>query len=169
MPSPADAALQIDIACTGDIEALSVMSRDLIERGLRWRYRPERMRALLRDPNICVVVARQGDRRVGFAAMSFGSRLAHLILLAVEHDARRLGVGARLLGWLEESAKVAGIGQIVLEVRAANRGARSFYREQGYGEQTYLENYYDGVESAFRMTRRISVGTPVPVQRFGRF
>ena len=58
MPSPADAALQIDIACTGDIEALSVMSRDLIERGLRWRYRPERMRALLRDPNICVVVAR---------------------------------------------------------------------------------------------------------------
>ena len=169
MPSPADAALQIDIASTGDIEALSVMSRDLIERGLRWRYRPERMRALLRDPNICVVVARQGDRRVGFAAMSFGSRLAHLILLAVEHDARRHGVGARLLGWLEESAKVAGIGQIGLEVRAANRGARAFYREQGYGEQTYLENYYDGVESAFRMTRRISVGTPVPVQRFGRF
>ncbi len=169
MPSPADATLQIDLARTDDIEALSVMSRDLIERGLRWRYRPERVRALLRDPNICVVVARRGERRLGFAAMSFGSRLAHLILLAVEHDARRHGVGARLLTWLETSATVAGIGQIVLEVRAANRGARAFYRERGYGEQTYLENYYDGVESAFRMTRRISVGTPVPVQRFGRF
>ena len=123
---------------------------------------------MLRDPNICVIVARSGATPVGFAAMTFGSRLAHLILLAVQPEFRRHGTGAALLHWLETSAGVAGIAQIVLEVRAANRSARAFYREQGYGEQTYLENYYDGAESAFRMTRRISVGVAMPAQRFGR-
>ncbi len=168
MPTPPDAQYTVDLARPDDAAAIAIMSRELIERGLRWRYRADQVRAMLRDPNICVIVARNAETPVGFAAMSFGSRLAHLILLAVEPEHRRHGTGAALLRWLEASAGVAGIAQIVLEVRAANRGARAFYREQGYGEQTYLENYYDGVESAFRMTRRISVGVAVPAQRFGR-
>ena len=168
MPTPPDAQYTIELARPEDAPAIAIMSRELVERGLRWRYRAEQVRAMLRDPNICVIVAHQAETSIGFAAMSFGSRLAHLILLAVEPEQRRRGTGAALLRWLETSAGVAGIAQIVLEVRAANRSARAFYREQGYGEQTYLENYYDGVESAFRMTRRISVGSPVPAQRFGR-
>lgn len=159
---------RIEIARLEDADELAALSRDLIEHGLRWRYRGERMRALLRDSNICVVVAREEERIVGFAAMHFGARLAHLLLLAVVPEARRRGAGAALVNWLERSASVAGVAQIVLEVRARNRGARAFYRELGYGEQTYLENYYDGLESAFRMTRKIAVGVPEFVPRFGR-
>ncbi len=55
--------------------------------------------------------------------------------------------------WLEASARVAGTFVVSLEVRAANLAARSFYRKLGYRELVCLPRYYNGIETAVRMSR----------------
>ena len=149
-------AQHIALATPNDAVALAALSRDFIEAGLSWRYRPERMAALIKGANCAVVLAREEKLISAFAAMTFGSGIAHLILLCVHPAHRRRGLASALLEWLEESARVAGIQRIVLEVRAGNMEARKFYRDLGFAEHIYLERYYDGVESAFRMTRHLN-------------
>jgi ribosomal protein S18 acetylase RimI-like enzyme len=98
----------------------------------------------------------------GFGAMHFGLERAHLMLLAVNPELQRHGIGAHLLHWLERTAMTAGIERIGLEVRARNTSARQFYRDQGYEEREYVPRYYDGVESAIRMERRLRGKSPWP-------
>jgi len=76
-----------------------------------------------------------------------------LDLLAVAPFYRRLGVGRRLLEWLEKCAVVAGIDNVALEVRAANKGAQLFYQRMGYRIVTRIPGYYQGIEDALRMER----------------
>ena len=70
-------------------------------------------------------------------------------------EAEALGLGRRLLEWLTESAYAAGITAIHLELRAANQGARRFYRSMGFNETAYIPGYYRGREMALRMLKEI--------------
>jgi ribosomal-protein-alanine N-acetyltransferase len=83
--------------------------------------------------------------------MYFGDDHAHLNLLAVRPAWQRRGVGRRMLDWLEESARVAGISAIHLEVRASNATGRRFYRALGFQEVALLPRYYSGREAAIWM------------------
>ena len=87
--------------------------------------------------------------------MDYGDRSAHLALLAVQEKARRRGAGTAILAWLEKCALTAGIEVIRAEVRWNNRGARLFYAARGYREGERLEGYYQGVEDAVRLERRL--------------
>jgi ribosomal-protein-alanine N-acetyltransferase len=88
--------------------------------------------------------------------MEFGDDAAHLNLLAVEPGCRRRGIGRALVGWLEETARVAGTFVIRLEVRAGNRGALGFYRSLGYRETGWVAGYYQESEDAVRLERNLS-------------
>jgi ribosomal-protein-alanine N-acetyltransferase len=145
--------ITLQLAARNDAGAIAAMSRDLIEAGLGWEYRPERIRALMNDPENATLVARDGDRVIGFAIMSFSEAHAHLILMAVRPAAQRQGVGRRMTRWLVESALAAGIASIHLELRAQNVGAYAFYRALGFGETLRLPGYYRGRETAIRMVR----------------
>lgn len=155
-PENTPAKIEYTLATSEDANVLAQLSRDLIERGLRWRYRPPRMRALIRDRETVVLTARAKGKVVGFATMTFGYRIAHLILLAVRADFQRQGIARRMMQWLFDSARIAGIERVVLEVRATDQSARSFYRQLGFTEHLYLERYYDQTESAFRMTLKLA-------------
>jgi len=133
--------------------ALARMSRDLIETGLGWSYRPERVARFLADPDAVTLVARVGSRVAGFAVMSFGDERAHLVLLAVVPEYRRHGIARRLVGWLVDSALTAGMASIHVELRADNDGAYAFYRALGFGEICRIPGYYRGRETALRMVR----------------
>lgn len=85
--------------------------------------------------------------------MSYADAEAHLKLLAVKPAYRRRGVGRRLMGWLEDSALVAGTPMIYLELRANNKCALAFYEELGYRKIDTVSGYYRGHESAIRMGR----------------
>ena len=82
--------------------------------------------------------------------------LLHLALLAVRGAQRRHGLGSALLGWLEASACVAGCKLLRLEVRITNPGAMAFYRQRGFEEAGVAVGYYEGVEDAVRMLKRLS-------------
>jgi len=131
---------------------MAEMSRELIEAGLGWRYTPRRMTALIRDPETVALVACDGLRIQGFAVMQFGDVHAHLALLCVRPTQQLRGIGRRLNAWLVESARVAGIASIRLELRADNAAALSFYRRLGFSETQLVPEYYDGYVAARRMT-----------------
>jgi ribosomal-protein-alanine N-acetyltransferase len=130
---------------------MAEMSRELIEAGLGWRYTPPRMAALIGDPETVALVACDGPFIQGFAVMHFGDMHAHLALLCVRPTQQQRGIGRRLNEWLIESARVAGIVSIRLELRADNAAALSFYRRLGFAETHLVPGYYDGRVAARRM------------------
>jgi [ribosomal protein S18]-alanine N-acetyltransferase len=138
-----------------EARAMAEMSRALIEGGLAWRYTPHRIAALIADPDSVALVAHDGTRIQGFAVMQFGDERAHLVLLCVQPALQQRGIGRRLTQWLLESARVAGIASIDLELRADNAAALAFYRRLGFSETQVIAGYYDGSIPARRMTLRL--------------
>lgn len=129
------------------------MSRDLIEAGLGWSWGPDRVGRAIANKETFTLLACDRERLVAFAIMYFGEEHAHLNLLAVRPSHQRLGIGRRMVEWMVESAQVAGIATIHLELRAANSAARSFYRSLCFIESAYIPGYYRGREMALRMIR----------------
>ena len=153
----AAAAITLRLAQPRDAHALAVMSRDLIESGLGWSYRPERIVRLIEDRDTTTLVACDDHTGLaGFAIMKFGDERAHLVLLAVRPAHRRHGVGRRMIEWLVASALTAGIAVLSLELRAGNGVAREFYRAMGFSETISIADYYRGGEPAIRMVRALS-------------
>ena len=146
----------IDLARTTDALAIAELSRDAIEYGLAWRWTTRRVMHSIHDADTNVVVARQGIGVAGFGIMQYGQEEAHLALLAVRGAQRRHGLGSALLAWLEASACVAGCKLLRLEVRITNPGAMAFYRQRGFEEAGVAVGYYEGVEDAVRMLKRLS-------------
>jgi ribosomal protein S18 acetylase RimI-like enzyme len=85
--------------------------------------------------------------------------------LAVDPAHRRRGIARRLLTWLEESALTAGTFIVGLELRATNASARAFYAALGYLESGEVPGYYQGVESAIRLTRDVRTSRATPGTR----
>jgi ribosomal-protein-alanine N-acetyltransferase len=135
---------------------MAEMSRDLIEQGLRWRYTPDHMAALIREAETSAVVACDGPRVAGFAVMHFGDDRAHLLLLCVQPDRQRRGIGRQLVHWLLDSARAAGTPTIDLELRADNPGARTFYEQLGFRQTEMVPGYYGGRIAAQRMSLTLS-------------
>jgi ribosomal protein S18 acetylase RimI-like enzyme len=159
-------AIAIRLAEPGDAQAIAQMSRDLIETGMPWKYDAPRILKAIRDRETLTPVACDRGRIAGFAIMEFGDERAHLVLLAVRPSHRRLGIGQRMLDWLLESARVAGMASIHLELRAGNDAARRFYRAMGFYETVLVPGYYRSgegrKEGALRMLRVLRSPGPVP-------
>src|SRR5881397_2434244 len=117
-------AITIRLAEPRDAQAIALMSRDFIEAGLGWKYDASRVMRAIRDRETLAVVAcdaKSGAAAArgavnGFAIMEFGEERAHVVLLAVRHSHRRAGIGQRMLEWMLESARCAGIASIHLEL-----------------------------------------------------
>ena len=132
---------------------MAAMSRDLIEAGLTWRYSPRRVAELVGERETTALVACDAAGLKGFAVMQFGDDRAHLVLMCVRPAWRRQGIARSLVDWLVESARVAGIGSIHLELRADNEGAHAFYCALGFTESAVVPGYYEGRVAARRMHR----------------
>lgn len=147
-----------------DAEAMAAMSHALIERGLPWKYTGARIADLIRDPQTVALVSHPvdapGSPIEGMAIMHFGDEQAHLVLLCVLAHRQRCGLGSDLLGWLLQSARVAGIAEVHLELRADNAQAHSFYNRLGFNETQRVADYYGpGVDA-----RRMVLALRRPVQ-----
>jgi [ribosomal protein S18]-alanine N-acetyltransferase len=141
----------LELARVSDAGEIARMSRDYIEHGLEWSWTAARVERAIRSRDTSVVVARR-DSIAGFAIMHFGDDAAHLNLLAVAAEHRRQGLATRLLDWLKASADTAGILRIDLELRLGNDAAREFYERHGFVRTATVPGYYQGRESALRMS-----------------
>ncbi|MFO1312378.1 MAG: GNAT family N-acetyltransferase [Burkholderiales bacterium] len=156
--SPRD--LPVALACPPDAHAISEMSRDLIEHGLGWAYRRDRIAGMIADRDTVAIVTRDGPRVAGFAFMTFGDERGHLVLLAVRASHQRQGVAHRMIAWLTDSALVAGAASLHVELRASNHAALAFYRTEGFAETLRIPGYYRGRESCIRMMRLLRAPGP---------
>lgn len=155
-----DGLVEMRLARAPDAQFIAELSRDRIEHGLGWSWQVPRVLRSIREPEINVVVAERGGNPVGFGIMNYRDEDAHLSLLAVAASASRIGIGSALVGWLERSARIAGIASLTLEARVRNEAARAFYGRLGYRETETLPGYYQGREACVRLVKQLRE-TPV--------
>jgi ribosomal-protein-alanine N-acetyltransferase len=99
------------------------------------------------------LVARAGDRVVGFAGVWLMVDEAHITTFGVHPDWRRQGVGRQLLINLAELSIAIGARRMTLEVRASNESAQALYRSFGFDVAGRRPAYYtDDGEDALVMT-----------------
>jgi len=150
------ASYNVGLAHPSEAARIALLSREAIEHGLNWSWTPYRVLKSVHDEATNTIVARESASLLGFAIMKYGDAQAHLLLLAVESARRRNGVGSALLGWLEVTARTAGIQWIRAEVRAQNHSALGFYCKHGYEQVKVLEGYYQRIDDAVVLAKRIA-------------
>lgn len=99
------------------------------------------------------IVARAGDRIVGFAGIWMMVDEAHVTTFGVHPDWRRQAIGRQLLLNLVELADSIGARRMTLEVRESNVAAQALYQRFGFEVVGRRKAYYsDDGEDALVMT-----------------
>jgi len=98
------------------------------------------------------LVAEKGKQVVGYGGVWMLADEAHVTTIAVDPDARRQGLGWKLMIELLARAQEAGATCSTLEVRAGNTAAITLYERLGYTVCGTRKGYYpDNREDAIVM------------------
>ena len=157
----------IRLAGPDDAQDIAAMSRELIEHGLPWTWRPSRVRRAIGSPDTNVAVMREPGGIVAFGVMEYLESDAYLALLAVDRAHQRRGIGSAVLRWLEASAAVAGAQRIRLHARWDNIAGRAFYNEHGYHEVTIQPERYGASVDGIRLEKWLRAADGGPEARLG--
>lgn len=143
-----------------DFDALWRIDQQCFEPGIA--YSRLELGAYIRRPGAFTLVAegwsdspagsgqRTGDVAItGFiVAEANRRRVGHIISIDVLPQARRSGVGSRLLQAGEERLQLAGCHGVVLEAAVDNQTALAFYKRHDYTVLKTISNYYsNGVDA----------------------
>jgi ribosomal protein S18 acetylase RimI-like enzyme len=79
-------------------------------------------------------LAEQGGRVVGSAMAGYDGHRGWLYSVGVHPEARRAGVGRRLVAEAERALATLGCPKVNLQVLVGNREAREFWRRMGYAQ-----------------------------------
>jgi [ribosomal protein S18]-alanine N-acetyltransferase len=145
-PSAADSArLQIREMAAGDLDRVMAIAASLDEAPEWTRASYETALDRGRKPERVALVADWGEGRIaGFVVASVVLPEAEIELIAVEREFQRRGVARKLVQELVRRLGGRGIAEVLLEVRASNHGAASFYRALGFSETGRRPGYYSG-------------------------
>jgi ribosomal-protein-alanine N-acetyltransferase len=96
-----------------------------------------------------------------YCALQVVAGEGHIHDLAVAPEARRQGLGRRLLALVLDLAAAKGARIIHLEVRAGNEAARRLYHMLGFREVGWRPDYYAApVEDAVLLSREVGGARP---------
>jgi ribosomal-protein-alanine N-acetyltransferase len=85
---------------------------------------------------------------LGFIIAKAKGHLGHIITIDVLPEARRFGVGSRLLEAAEDRLRRAQCSQVKLETAVNNASALSFYKRHSYFVVKTIPRYYaDGMDA----------------------
>ncbi len=143
-------AIVVDRMSVDDLAAVQEIERE----SFTTPWPPHAYRAELETNRMAhYIVARHGDRIVGFAGVWLMVDEAHITTFAVRKTWRRQGVGERLLIALLALAEARGARETTLEVRPSNHPARRLYEKYGFAPVGVRPRYYsDDNEDALIMT-----------------
>lgn len=113
---------------------------------------------LSQNRNARYVIAREGERIVGYGGIWLMVDEAHITTFAVHPEARRRGIGELLLLRIFDLASELNAQWLTLEVRASNLAAQRLYEKYGFKRAGVRRRYYsDNNEDALIMwTERIT-------------
>jgi ribosomal-protein-alanine N-acetyltransferase len=98
-------------------------------------------RDCLRVGYVCRVID-VGGVMAGYGIMSTGAGEAHILNVCVADDYRGRGLARRVLAYLLERARAAGMHEAFLEVRPSNTTAARLYHSMGFEQVGVRRGYY---------------------------
>lgn len=97
------------------------------------RVTREELGALMADPAVTILTARDGADMIGCVAVTCkGSALAYLGMLCVSPALQSAGLGRRLLDAAEDHAHAAGIAAMEMTVIGTRASLIAWYERRGY-------------------------------------
>lgn len=159
-PGPAGVVLRAATSGDGDailaLDGLAGPTRRLMVRDLAGEL--PRIAVVALGPDVAMpraggAVVHDG-RVAGFAIATDQPDEVHLLDLAVAVDARRRGIGRRLVGGVATRAMARGAGAMTLEVRLSNEAGRAMYDRLGFTSSGVRPGYYCDGEDAVIMWHR---------------
>ncbi len=115
-------------------------------------------RDCLRVGYVCRVVE-VGNDMAGYGIMSIGAGEAHVLNVCVSDEYRGRGLARKLLCYLIDRARSAGMYEAFLEVRPSNTAAARLYHSLGFEQVGVRRGYYqatNGREDAAVLRRLLS-------------
>lgn len=98
------------------------------------------------------IVAREGDRILGYTGFRHVLDEGHITTLAVHHKFRKKGIGQKLVEQLINGAKNKELKKLFLEVRQSNIAAQKIYKKANFKVIDRRREYYQRpVEDAIVM------------------
>ena len=98
-------------------------------------------RDCLRVGYVCRVVEVGGDT-AGYGIMSVGGGEAHVLNVCVRDEYRCRGLARKILLYLLDRARIAGMYEAFLEVRPSNIAAARLYHSLGFEQVGVRRGYY---------------------------
>ncbi len=112
------------------------------------------VREELENPRCAVLGVTEGERLLGYLALSSVLDEGTIDNVAVEPSLRRRGLGARLMEAALEEAARQSLSFVTLEVRESNGAAQALYRRYGFLPVGRRRRYYSlPEEDAILMTK----------------
>lgn len=143
--------LQIDDMRKEDLEQVSTMEAACFS--MPWSKKS--FEENLNRSDAVYVVARDGDKVLGYCGAYVILNEADINQVAVEPLHRKKGVGRKMLAALLEKLRKAGADAVTLEVRKSNEAAIALYESIGFVTEGIRKNFYEKpVEDALIMWKR---------------
>ena len=137
-----------------DFDALLALDQQCFVEGIAYTA-AELGRYIRRRGSFTIVAAdERGGSIAGFVIAHLQRDYGWIVTLDTRADARRSGLGSRLMAAAEERLRAAGAVAIVLEVAVNNLPAVNFYKRLGYTIIRTIPRYYLDSLDAFQMAKR---------------
>lgn len=143
--------LQIDDMRKEDLEQVSTMEAACFS--MPWSKKS--FEENLNRSDAVYVVARDGDKVLGYCGAYVILNEADINQVAVEPLHRKKGVGGKMLAALLDKLGKAGADAVTLEVRKSNEAAIALYESMGFVTEGIRKKFYEKpVEDALIMWKR---------------
>ena len=138
-------ALEIAEASALDLEKVMVVMNKAFDPRHGEAWTAAQCAGILSLPGSLLLIARSGDRTLGFALARSVADEGELLLIAVSPDRRRRGTGKLLVKKIIERLIQKGVKKLHLEMRTDNP-ALVFYNDLGFQQVGLRRDYYRGHE-----------------------
>ena len=145
-PEPSAAALVVRPGSIDDLDAVMVIMTNAFCPSFGEGWSRSQCAGILPMAGVQLTLAEQGGAIVGFSLMRAVMDEAELLLVAVAAEARRRGVGARLISQFIDDSRGRGARKLHLEVRDGN-DAISLYQAAGFETAGRRRDYYRGPDA----------------------
>ena len=135
--------VRVQVGCSDDLEAVMKIMDTAFGRKFGEAWTRSQLAGILPMGGVMLMIATDpgSDDPVGFSLFRTVADESELLLLAVDPNYHRRGVGSRLLQDFLERARKDGVARVHLEVRDGNP-AVSMYSEAGFSPVGRRRNYY---------------------------
>ncbi len=131
-----------------DFEILWSIDQQCFQQGIAYSRRELAAYMALRGA-FTIVAAEEESHILGFLVATIRRNgTGHVITIDVLPDARRLGIGSKLLAAAEDRLRMLGCHRVSLETAVDNRSALTFYKHHQYFTVKTVPRYYsNGVDA----------------------